>query len=224
MSFKQLANLPVLKRLDDESLQAVYETGSLEYLKTHQLILTQNAPADSIIWLISGRIKTYVEINDQDVVLDILGPEQKIGLVEVCEGGSMIFSATCLEDCLIFRLSKDGFQDLLDRYFDFQMAVYANISYEMRLVVNEINELKQKNTAKRLATFLLGMTDRETGAFEINLPYDKQLLAARLAMKPESLSRALAKLKQVGVSTDGATIHLKDISVLRNFCGEEIYE
>jgi hypothetical protein len=52
----------------------------------------------------------------------------------------------------------------------------------------------------------------------VRLPYDKTLVAARLGMKPESLSRALAKLKSFGVVTKGNKVELTDIERLRNYC------
>ena len=52
----------------------------------------------------------------------------------------------------------------------------------------------------------------------LGLPYDKSLAAARLGMNPESLSRALAKLRDFSVSTSGHQVTLDDIAGLRDFC------
>ena len=47
----------------------------------------------------------------------------------------------------------------------------------------------------------------------------KALVAGKLGMKPESLSRALAHLRRYGVeSTRGAEVHLHDLASLREFC------
>ena len=54
----------------------------------------------------------------------------------------------------------------------------------------------------------------------MRLPYDKRLLAGRLGMKPESLSRALGKLREIGVNDREGTITISDISELRAFCLE----
>ena len=101
------------------------------------------------------------------------------------------------------------------------MAVFAHISVEMRGAVKEINDLKLKNTSRRLGAYLLAMTPQEEGEADIDLAFGKRLLAARLAMKPESLSRALGKLKSAGVVSERNRIHISDIGTLKEYCGEE---
>ena len=98
---------------------------------------------------------------------------------------------------------------------------FAHISFVMRGAVKEINDLKLKNTSRRLGSYLLAMTPIEEGAADIDLAFGKRLLAARLAMKPESLSRALAKLKSAGVVSDRNKIHIEDVEALKEYCGEE---
>jgi hypothetical protein len=46
------------------------------------------------------------------------------------------------------------------------------------------------------------------------------LLANRLGMKPESLSRALAKLRPLGVSVDRETVAVENVQSLRDFVAE----
>jgi hypothetical protein len=50
---------------------------------------------------------------------------------------------------------------------------------------------------------------------EIEVPYDKSVLAGRLGMAPETLSRDLARLAAWGVIVDGRRLTIKDPSVLR---------
>ena len=55
---------------------------------------------------------------------------------------------------------------------------------------------------------------------DIALPFSKHCLAARLRLKPESLSRAFSSLKQYGVVTDrGTKITVENISRLQEVVG-----
>jgi hypothetical protein len=47
------------------------------------------------------------------------------------------------------------------------------------------------------------------------LPYDKVLIAGRLGLKPESLSRAFAKLRPVGVEVRASHVVVHDVGKLR---------
>jgi len=221
MSFKELEKLPILMRLKEDVLQAVFDQGKLMRIAAQTTLFCEGEAADSIFWIISGRVKTSVLVQEDEVVINILSRGGKLGLVELCEEAEYSVSALAIEETVVFCLSKSDFQKLLGQHFDFQRAVFANLSAEMRGAVKEINDLKLKNTSKRLGTYILGMVEQQSGTAVIDLPFDKRLLAARLAMKPESLSRALAKLKPVGVSTDKNRITINDMLVLRAFCGEE---
>ena len=63
----------------------------------------------------------------------------------------------------------------------------------------EIEQLKARTGAQRLAEFLLELCPVESGSCAVRLPYDKALIAGRLGMKPESLSRGFSRLRKVGV-------------------------
>ena len=68
------------------------------------------------------------------------------------------------------------------------------------MLVSQLEQMKRLTAPQRLADFLLTLCPNEEGPCEIKLPYEKSLIASRLGMKPESLSRALAKLKPLGVT------------------------
>jgi hypothetical protein len=59
------------------------------------------------------------------------------------------------------------------------------------------------------------------GAHTIALPSDKTLIAGRLGLKPESLSRAFAKLKSCGVDVRASHVTLRDVARLRELASAD---
>jgi hypothetical protein len=53
------------------------------------------------------------------------------------------------------------------------------------------------------------------------LPYDKNLIAGQLGLKPESLSRAFAKLRSVGVVVDASRVVVEDLAKLRQIAADD---
>lgn len=51
----------------------------------------------------------------------------------------------------------------------------------------------------------------------VALPYDKSLIAHRLGMTPESLSRAFARLRGQDIRTDGNRVMVGDVAQLRAY-------
>ena len=89
-------------------------------------------------------------------------------------------------------------------------------------VALRLHTMKARNGAQRVAEFLLDLSDcPETGPCEVTLPYDKLLVAGRLGMKPESLSRAFAKLKAHGVTVNRNAAHIDNACTLRAFVEED---
>ena len=60
------------------------------------------------------------------------------------------------------------------------------------------------------------------GRIVVTLPFSKQMLAQKLGMQPESLSRAFGKLRRFGVQGAGQTqVVIGDPAGLRAFCQPE---
>ena len=54
----------------------------------------------------------------------------------------------------------------------------------------------------------------QSGSATVRLPIEKSLVAGRLGMQPETFSRSLSKLKQVGVKCQGHEVMVADIAKL----------
>ena len=87
--------------------------------------------------------------------------------------------------------------------------------------VQQIEQLKSHTGVQRVAEFLASLCPVEEGPCRINLPYDKALIAGRLGMQPESLSRSFARLKPFGVAIDQNTAEIADVAKLRSYAEEE---
>jgi CRP-like cAMP-binding protein len=104
---------------------------------------------------------------------------------------------------------------------DIALAMIASTSQHLHLLVQQVEQLKAQSGIQRVAEFLAALCPAETGPHTIALPYDKALIAGRLGLKPESLSRAFAKLRSVGVEVRAAHVVVKDISRLRDVADNE---
>jgi hypothetical protein len=62
-------------------------------------------------------------------------------------------------------------------------------------LVGQIEQFKAQSSAQRVAEFLASLCVVEDGAGTVTLPYDKALIAGRLGMKPESLSRSRPSMR-----------------------------
>lgn len=109
------------------------------------------------------------------------------------------------------------------------VASDAKITSNIMAMMNErmsqaqlmLEHMSTMSASQRLSCFLLRLCHlQEEGAKTLHIPIEKNVLAAYLGMKPETLSRSQLQLKPLGVSVNGAEVHIEKIDRLREFaCG-----
>ena len=93
----------------------------------------------------------------------------------------------------------------------------AAASTRLRQLVDEIEQLKARSGPQRVADFFVKQAHAAVGPARLALPYEKALIAARLGMKPESFSRALGKLAELGVVVERDSVTIPDVARLAAF-------
>lgn len=170
---------------------------------------------------------------DGHVEIYIAGVDGRRSVIEVAQkpaiiGESAIFGeppeigAHVLNRARLLVVPAESFRRRLESRFDLMLLMLGSMSFRLRVLVRQIAELKLKTTAQRLGGFLLSLTDQTKGRVEVRFPYDKRIVAEKLGMKPESLSRALVRLSSIGIkSQPDNSVVINDIDRLRRFSIEE---
>ena len=85
--------------------------------------------------------------------------------------------------------------------------------------IRQIENLALENATNRVARHLVDLAGADAaGQATVRLGESKQLLASRLAIKPETLSRSLKSLTDAGViAVQGRSIDIRDLARLRHW-------
>ncbi len=97
---------------------------------------------------------------------------------------------------------------------DLSLNLLASMHRHLRRLVQQVEQLTSRSSAERLVEFLLRLCPPGELRAEIELPLDKGLIAARLGMRTETLSRSLARLRSAGVEVRGSRILIADVGRL----------
>lgn len=81
----------------------------------------------------------------------------------------------------------------------------------------KLEHMSTMSAAQRLGCFLLRLCTQAEGAKTLQIPVDKNILAAYLGMKAETFSRSQQQLKPLGITVQGHAISIENISRLREF-------
>ena len=93
----------------------------------------------------------------------------------------------------------------------------AKLSQRLHWMVNEVDRLTLHNATFRLVCYLLShISEDENNRRDVNLSVPKHVIASRLSITPETLSRSLKELSTQGlINLDGPQIDLVDVEKLR---------
>ena len=128
-------------------------------------------------------------------------------------------NAEAVEDTTVLEIPRALFLEKIREDSNFALSLLGAISARQHYLIQQIEQLAVKEAPQRLGTFLLRLcAPAESRNIEINLPYDKSLIARRLNIQPETFSRAFKKLEPYGVTTQGKNIHIRNREELAAFC------
>jgi CRP-like cAMP-binding protein len=183
-----------------------------------EAIVLQGDPANFIGVVLGGWVKLFrVKPNGAEAVIAVVTRGNSFGEAPAVMETIFPVSATAVTDCRLLLIRAAPLIDLMARNPAVTRAVLAATLTHLHGLVHQIEQLKAQSGAQRLAEFLVSLTSVEAGPCTLTLPYDKSLVAARLGMKPESLSRALARLRDLGINVPQNRVVIEDVAVLRAF-------
>lgn len=156
-----------------------------------------------------GRAETVVEFFETGDVL--IAPA-------VMLEAPYLMSARVVRDSRVLFIQAAQVRRALKEEPAFTYAMAMQLARYWRKLVYQIKQLKLHSSTERLASFLVGQCAEEKGPAALELPEDRKVVAARLGMTPESLSRAFAALRKQGVGGRGRRVTISDLAKLREFC------
>lgn len=213
----QIARIPLLSGLPEPVRQSVLERSGVQTLTRGETLFVQGDPAERLYVVLEGWIKVFrLTAEGGETVLHIFRAGESFAEPAVFGLGQYPASAEAASDCRVLAVTGAALSDALQKDTKLAMRLIGVFAQRLHFMVSETERRQFLSTPRRLAAFLLDLVKAEPGLsleegpVTLRLPYDKALIAARLGMKPESFSRALAKLREVGIEAQGATITIAD--------------
>lgn len=185
-------------------------------------LFMQGEKASAIYIVLDGWIKLYrISPNGTEAVVGVFTKGGSFGEAVALRHGTYPVSAEAVTDCSVIRIDAEAILHLIRESPEVAVAILTSAFTHLHALVAQLEQLKAQTGAQRLAEFLLDLSVCPVGACSVVLPYDKTLIAGRLGMKPESLSRAFARLRDYGVTIRQNHAAIDDVTVLRRFAEED---
>ena len=170
--------------------------------------------ASGFYLVVQGAVKVFrLSPEGREHILHFCRPPDLIAESAVFADGVFPAAAAAIEPSTLALFPRAEIIDAIKRDSDLALAMIAGMSRRLREFVNVIDDLSLKDVTARLAGYLL--QHARGGVCE--LPGSKAQLASHIGTVAEPLSRALRKLKSLGLIEErsGQTIAIADEEGLR---------
>ncbi|MBY5611965.1 cyclic nucleotide-binding domain-containing protein [Rhizobium leguminosarum] len=205
--------------LDQTVVEKFTATAELRSFAPDEMIIAEGQQASFVYCVMNGFVRlSKSESAGREADICVCESGDTFGEYLLAGGGSYAYSARSAggAEVALFALAD------LQAFADQHPVVHRNV---MRIMVRHllgamecIARDRLLTAAQRVANYLMSRCPASASQVTFRLPYRKRILAGKLGLAPEALSRAFATLAASGVEVRGNVVLVDSVSQLRKAC------
>ena len=213
-----IRHLPLFADVSPDQMPNLLASALLQRFPAGTQLFNQGDMPDFLHVLVEGSAELFaVSADGRETTIEIATAVDSFIFAAVLLDTPYLMGAKVLESARILMLPARNLRAEIVRSPKLALSMLASMATQFRTMVKQIKDMKLRTSTQRLAAYLLRL-HRKSGGDKVSLPMSKRVLAGRLAMAPENLSRAFATLRDYGVAVHGGAISLTDIPRLEEYC------
>jgi CRP-like cAMP-binding protein len=163
--------------------------------------------------VLTGHIKLSLPAGPNEKAFDFCGPGRAFSEAEIFLDKPHWSDAQALEDTILLWIDKREVFRIMGEVPSFSRNILTNLSEHCQSLVEDIEAVTLQSALQRLIGFLL-VQPRD--GKNVRLPYSKGIVASKLGLSPETLSRLLSQLTTAGlISVQGRVVCIHEPDALR---------
>jgi len=198
---KSLRQCHLFSVLDDDQFETVLSHTRLVLLAENETLFEQQQPAREIFLLRGGQIKlVLMSAEGYEKVVDLISPGGSFAEAIMFSGNhSYPVTAIALVRSEVWGIDAASYEGVLRQSVDACFAVMAKMSRRLHWQIAELDRLTLHNATFRVISYLLDQVpSTHLHASKVTLNVPKHVIASRLSITPETLSRTFSKLSKDG--------------------------
>jgi CRP-like cAMP-binding protein len=215
-----LSKLPLFQELSARQLERLASGTQEKRLVKDEMLFKKGDESNGFYIVLYGQIKlAFPSTQYAEKVVDIVGPRQSFGEAVMFMNRPFPVFAQALSDTLLLHISRSIVFDMLQDDVSFARAMLAGLSLRLHSMLHDVESYCLRSGTQRVIGYILEHCPTQQGdEAMITLETSKAILASRLNLTPETLSRIFAELTQSGLLTiSGRNIAIHQLQRLRGF-------
>ncbi|MCB9639721.1 MAG: Crp/Fnr family transcriptional regulator [Myxococcales bacterium] len=190
------------KVLEEEEVRALNNAKSCNIYQPGQVIFYQGNPCMGLYCIESGTVAMRkIDIHGNSVVINLAHDGQTLGYRAFFSESEYSVSAEAVTACRICFVPRDFIRDMLKNNLHLGYEYLSRLASDLGEAEDDKMKMSTLPVRTRLAHLLLSLKEHygkvgEDGILTIELPLSRQDMASMLAIRPETLSRAIRALEK----------------------------
>jgi CRP-like cAMP-binding protein len=210
----------LLRSVTARDLETIAAASRLRTVRRGQVLFTAGDPSDTLILVISGRVKVVVRSADgAELTLTIVQPGGMFGEISIADGGPRSADAEALEDCRLLFVPIELIADLCSRVPAVAQAVMSSLVGTLRRLTEAASDLVFLDLPRRVAKVLLSQPRRDDGVIELKMSQEE--LAHQVGGSRQSVNLALRGFERRGwIEVHDRAVTLRQAEALARFANQ----
>jgi len=208
--------LPAFGELTEEQITFINKNSFVVHHRTGEVIFMQGRPASQLIYVKSGLLKLFKEIeSSKEIILSITSAGQFIGLTSVFYNNLYPFSASSIEEGELIYTNASAIRTVVEQNGKYALNLMTVLSSQVVYLVERMITLTKKQVPGRIAEILLLFSKNIYKSNEFTLPLSRSEIASYVQTTKESVSRTLTEFRNDRIiELDDKNIVLKSLELL----------
>lgn len=208
--------------LPEALADSILDRSTTRSFQRGETVFLQGETAESIFVVLDGWVKLFrITPTGAEAVVGVFTRGRSFGEAVALSGDAYPVSAEAVTEARLLYVRASVLSGMMQERPEIATAILSSAFRHLHGLVAQLEQLKAHTGAQRVAEFLLELCTANEGSCSIRLPYDKTLIAGRLGMQPQSLSRAFNRLEDIGVKIAQNQATVADVGKLRAYTMED---
>ncbi|HEY7107779.1 MAG TPA: Crp/Fnr family transcriptional regulator [Acidimicrobiia bacterium] len=195
---------PFWAALGDDDRAALLEAGRARNHPRGGVVFRQGDGSDSVVVVLDGRVKIVAVAEDgTETVLSVRGPGSLVGELGAADGSARLATVVALDPLRTRVLTSDEFLAYVGERSTAALALLRSLVGRLREADRRRIEFGAYDATRRVAHLLADLADARAAepGRPVEIELSQQELAAMIGSSRESVSRALAVLRDRKIIT-----------------------
>ena len=215
-----LSRMPLFSALAPDDLAHLAAATRERRLQKGERLFQRGEQPRGFFLIVWGQVKlAFTSAQGNEKVVEILGPLQSFGEAVMFLDQPYPVLGEALADTLVLHIASQAVFGQIEQDPRFARKLLAGMSIRLHTMVRDVESYALRSSTQRVIGYLLQLAESAPcapgGRHEVELPTSKQVIASRLSLTPETLSRIFHELSEAGlISVQGKHIVIHDAAKL----------